>query len=108
MKKIFSHKTLISRLIGFISSLVFTLIACLIVLYPDFFHAGKRFDIFFLLILAVLQFIAQSICFLHVLEEKGPRWNLVVFLSTVSFVLIIVVFSIWIMNHLDYNMMPAM
>jgi len=108
MKSLFSHKTLVSRLIGFFASLVFTLVAFLIVLYPDFFHVGIRINILFLLILAVLQFIAQSVCFLHVLEEKGPRWNLVVFLSTLSFVLIIVVFSIWIMNRLDYNMMPPM
>ena len=102
------HKTLTSRIVGFVASLVFTAVAFLIVVRPDFFHFGAGMDLVAIYILAVLQFIAQSICFLNVLGEKGPRWNLVVFLSTLSIVLIIIVFSIWIMNHLDYNMMPSM
>ena len=59
-----------------------------------------------LLFLAVCQALIQSIFFLHILQEKKPRWNLIVFASTISIILVIVVFSIWIMNHLNYNMMP--
>lgn len=99
------HKTLASRIIGFVASLILTLIAFFIVVRPDFFHMGIRMSILALLILAVLQFIVQSICFLNIWGEKGPRWNLVIFVSTLSIVLIIIVFSIWIMNHLNYNMM---
>ena len=101
-----SHKTLASRLIGFLSSLLFTLLAFLIVYRPDFLHGSLETQLLFLLLLAVLQFIAQSVCFLNILGETGPRWNLAVFLSTLSIVLTIVVFTIWVMNHLDHNMMP--
>jgi cytochrome o ubiquinol oxidase subunit IV len=100
-----SHKTLAARIIGFVGSLIFTVVAFLIVVRPDFFHVGVSRDILFILILAVLQFITQSICFLNVWGEKGPRWNLVIFVSTMSMVLLIIVFTIWIMNHLNYNMM---
>lgn len=102
------QKTLSSRLIGFGASLILTLIAFIIVLHPNFFHLSKGMDILVIFIVAILQAIVQCICFLHVLSEKGPRWNLVVFISTISIVLIIIVFSIWVMNHLNYNMMPWM
>jgi cytochrome o ubiquinol oxidase operon protein cyoD len=57
--------------------------------------------------LAVLQFIVQLVFFLHLADESKPRWNLVVFLSTLGIVLILVVGSLWIMNHLNYHMTPT-
>jgi cytochrome o ubiquinol oxidase operon protein cyoD len=98
------HKTLLSRVIGFVASLILTLTAFLIVIHPEFFHLGTRIAIIIILNFAVLQAIVQSICFLNVLSEKGPRWNLVVFVSTISIVITIIVFTIWVMNHLNYNM----
>jgi len=59
-----------------------------------------------LLALAVVQAICQSIFFLNVLSETGPRWNLLIFISTLSIMLIIIIGAIWIMQHLDANMMP--
>lgn len=100
------HKSLTSRVIGFVSSLILTLTAFLIIVSPDFFHLKVGAAVNVIFILALLQSVAQSIFFLNIFSEKGPRWNLVVFASTISIILIIVVFSIWIMNHLDYNMMP--
>jgi cytochrome o ubiquinol oxidase operon protein cyoD len=102
------HKTFYQRLIGFASSLILTLTAFIMIFLPDFFHLEIQMTIALLLILAILQFIVQSICFLNVWGEKGPRWNLLVFVSTLSIVIIIVVFSIWVMDHLNYNMMPDM
>lgn len=97
-------RSLSARIVGYIASLVFTLTAFLIIVFPDFFHLGTQMNILCLLILALLQFVAQSICFLHVVGDKGPRWNLMVYISTLSIVLIIVVFTIWVMNHLNYRM----
>jgi len=94
-----------SRVIGFLASLILTLTAFLIIIRPDFFHLGTKGAIYAILILAILQSIIQSIFFLNILSEKGTHWNLVVFASTISIILIIVVFSIWIMDHLNYNMM---
>ena len=98
-------KSLSSRVIGFAASLILTLTAFLIFFRPDFFHLEMKINIVAVLILAVLQSTAQSIFFLNILNEKGPRWNLVVFASTISVIVIIIVFSIWIMNQLDYRMM---
>lgn len=104
-KSLIMNKSLSSRIIGYVSSLIFTLTAFIIIIYPEFFPFGKEMNIVFLLVLACLQFVAQSICFLHVVGDKGPRWNLVVYLSTLSVVLIIVLFTMWVMARLDYRMM---
>lgn len=100
------EKSLASRTIGFAASLILTLTAFLIIYNPGFFHLGAGAAINVILILALVQSIVQSIFFLNVLSEKGTRWNLVVFASTISIILIIIVFSIWIMHHLNYNMTP--
>ena len=98
-------KTLSSRLIGFVASLILTGAAFLIVIKPSFFRLDVKMAINVILLLALLQFVVQSIFFLNLLSEKGPRWNLVVFASTLSVLIIIIAGSIWIMNHLNYNMM---
>lgn len=99
-------KSLTSRFIGFGSSIILTLTSFLIFFYPDFFHLDTKMNTLIVLILALFQCTAQSIFFLNILNEKGPRWNLIVYIATISLVLVIIIFSIWIMNHLNYNMMP--
>jgi len=99
------YNTLTSRVIGFVASLVLTFTAFLLVVRPYLFHLEIDVVVMIILILAVLQGMAQAIFFLHVLSERGTRWNLFVFASTISIIVVIVVFSIWIMNHLNYNMM---
>lgn len=93
------------RIIGLIGSLLLTLTAFGIIFSPDFFHLQVKTAIFVICILALLQFIIQFVFFLDLWREKGPKWNLFVFFSTLSVILIIILGSIWIMDHLDYHMM---
>ena len=89
-----------SYITGFVSSILLTLAAYFAVqTYP-----GSML-IPLILVLAVVQLVVQLICFLH-LGSGGERWKLGVFISTVALVLIVVVGSIWIMDHLNYNMTP--
>lgn len=104
MKRTDMHRSLTARVLGFVSSLVLTLTAFFLIKWPGFFHLDNKLAIIAILILAVLQSMAQSIFFLNVLSEKGPRWNLAIFASTISIVIIVIVGSIWIMNHLNANM----
>ena len=98
--------TLTYRIIGFLGSLVLTLIAFLIIAYPEKLHLDSKRAVIVILNLAVLQALVQATFFLNIFKERGTRRNLVVFGSTISIILIIVIFSIWIINHLNYNMMP--
>jgi cytochrome o ubiquinol oxidase operon protein cyoD len=57
--------------------------------------------------LAVAQLAVQLIFFLHLGEEKRPRWRLISVVCAVTVVLIVVGGSIWIMANLNYNMMRS-
>ena len=99
-----------SYIIGFALSLVFTLAAAgLIWVHINSGHRVFTHELLFvaILVLAIAQMLVQLIFFMHLGDESGPRWKLGVFISTVGIILIIVVGSIWIMNHLNYNMMAS-
>ena len=96
--------TLKSYITGFALSIVLTLTAYFLVV-NHIFANGTLIAV--ILALAVVQFIVQAIFFLHLGRGTNARWNMVVFSSTLAIVLILVVGSIWIMNHLNYNMMAS-
>ncbi len=100
------QKSLKLRLFGFLASLILTLLAYFIILSPAYFHLDVTLAILVISILAIFQFVLQFMCFLNLWREKGPMWNLGVFVSTLSIILVIILGSIWIMYHLDSNMMP--
>lgn len=92
------------RVTGFITSLILTLVAYYIILHPKMFNFDIKTAIITIFILALVQSLVQLIFFINVWKEEGPLWNLGVFISTVSIIFIIIFFSIWIINHLNYNM----
>ncbi len=56
--------------------------------------------------IGTVQAVVQMVIFLHLgREEDYPRWNFLTFLFMLSVLLIIVLGSIWIMKHLNYNVM---
>ncbi len=95
------HSTLNSYITGFVLSVAFTLLAYFVVVSN---LAIGAVLIAIIIGLAVAQVIVQLLFFLHIGQESKPRWNLTFFLSTASIVFLIVVASLWIMNHLNYNM----
>lgn len=89
-------------MIGFVLSLAVTLLAYFAVV-------GEWLNGLWLLIalcgLALIQMVIQLVYFLHLGEEVRPRYRLASFLFMSGILLIIVVGSLWIMHHLNYNMM---
>lgn len=98
------EKAITLRVIGYAASLLLTLAAFFIILRPSFFHLDTWSAILVIFILGIIQFLFQFLFFIDLWREKGMRWNLIVFGSTISIIFIIVFFSIWIMNNLNYNM----
>lgn len=96
--------TLKAYIIGFISSIVLTLAAYGAVTERLFYGRGL---VSVILALAVVQLIVQMFFFLHLGSESGSYWKLSIFVSTIALVLIIVIGSIWIMDHLNYRMMAS-
>lgn len=93
--------TLKAYVTGFALSILLTLIPYFLV--SD--HLiGEVFLVSSILFFAFLQLLVQLIFFLHMRQESKPRLNLIVFISFASIIVIVVVASIWIMQHLNYNM----
>ena len=105
-----NHKGLLKPyIIGFILSIILTMAAYLLVdTHISMSHTGLTHDFIIpiLLGLAVIQLFVQLFFFLHMGREKKPRWNLAIFISFISVILLIVVASLWIMYHLNYHMTP--
>lgn len=107
MEQHFFNERLKTYITGFFLSILLTLASFFIALqYTNGGGITKNAVIISIVVLAVSQFIIQTIFFLHLGDEKRPRWNLISFLSMLSIVLILVFGSIWIMYSLEYNMSP--
>jgi len=101
------HGSLRSYVIGFALSIILTLVVYYLV--DSHVHSGhETFSHEFLhvavVILAILQLAVQLVFFLH-LGKKSSQWNLIAFLYTALLVVFLAGGSLWIMNHLNYNMM---
>lgn len=89
-----SHGSLKSYVIGFILSIVLTIIPLVLVMNPLFSKTGT---IIAIMIMAVLQFVIQLFFFMHIREGEKPRWNVQTLVLGLVIVLTIVAGSIWIM-----------
>ncbi|MDB5167582.1 MAG: cytochrome o ubiquinol oxidase subunit [Candidatus Saccharibacteria bacterium] len=89
----------ISYVVGFILSIVATVLAYLIVVNHVWPMATL---VYVILAIAVIQLVTQAVFFLHI--GRGSRWKLVTFAFAILIVLIIVIGTLWIMNNLNYNM----
>lgn len=97
------HGTVRSYVIGFLLSLLFTFI-------PYFLVVNKVITGFTLLVailgIAVIQMVIQIVFFLHFGRGPKPFYNEIFFVSTVGIIFVVVGGSMWIMHHLNYNMIP--
>jgi cytochrome o ubiquinol oxidase operon protein cyoD len=90
-----------SYVVGFLLSLVCTTTAFIVVMHHLF---SMWVSVAVLVFLALAQFIAQLVLFLHVGREARPRWRLAVFMFMLLVVGILVSGSLWIMYNLNYRM----
>ena len=54
---------------------------------------------------AVMQIGVQLVFFLHLNGSSAQRWNLLALVYTLILLVMLVGLSVWIMAHLNYNMM---
>lgn len=96
------RRTLLGYSIGFITSLVLTFGAYILA-------SGQVVTGTELIIvlggLALIQMLVQLVFFLHMADESRPRFRLVSFGFMTIILAIVVGGSLWIMYHLNYNMM---
>ncbi|WP_118985116.1 cytochrome o ubiquinol oxidase subunit IV [Photorhabdus sp. CRCIA-P01] len=97
-----SHGSLKSYLIGFVLSVILTVIPFWMVMDGSASHATILTTV---VGLAVVQILVHFIYFLHMNTSSEERWNLVALLFTILIIGIVVVGSLWIMYNLNINMM---
>ena len=96
------HGSYKAYLIGFLSSIILTVISFLLVATE--WLSGKPL-IFTIVGLALLQAVFQLRFFLHLGQEAKPRWETLTFFLMLVLLLIIVLGSLWIMQDLDERVM---
>ena len=98
------HGTTKSYVIGFVLSLLFTIIPYYLVVEQSMSRTALLATI---ISFGVAQMIVQVLFFLHLGREKKPHWQAGFLVATVGAIIAVVVGSLWIMNHLHYNMTPV-
>ena len=98
------HSTLKGYLIGFGLSVVLTAIPFWIVMghvFPD-----SRVTALAVMALAAIQIVVHMIYFLHMNTRSEGGWTMLALIFTLVLVGITLVGSLWVMYHLNLNMMP--
>lgn len=100
------HGSKKSYLIGFALSVVLTAIPFWLVMANPGLSPGVVATV--IIVSAVVQILVHTVCFLHVNTEAEGGWTLLAYVFTGVIVLITILGSLWIMYHLNTNMMPGM
>ena len=100
------QSTLRGYMIGFWLSVVLTVIPFWLVLGDVL--QNPALAIFFIIAMGTAQMIVHMIYFLHLNTKSENGWLIMSLAFTALLVVIAIAGSIWIMFHLDRNMMPAM
>ena len=101
-----AHGTFRSYITGFVLSVVLTAIPFWLVL-GDVLSDTLRTSIV-IMALAAVQIVVHMVYFLHMNTKSEGGWTVLALIFTVILVVIALTGSLWIMNHLDSNMMNMM
>jgi cytochrome o ubiquinol oxidase operon protein cyoD len=94
-----------SYTLGFVLSIIFTLIPFYVIKVGGL---SNTLIIICIFLSAIIQLFIQLFFFMHLGEEKGPKYNNGSLLFTILTTLIFVLGTIWIMFSLSYRMHPTM
>jgi cytochrome o ubiquinol oxidase subunit IV len=88
-------------------------LAVLLTAIPFWLVMGKTFDssritAAVILGFAAIQIVVHMVYFLHMNSKSEGGWTLLALLFTLMLVVIALSGSLWVMYHLNHNMMPSM
>jgi len=98
--------TLRTYLTGFVLAAILTAVPFWIVMTGAIPGAGTARAV--VIAFAIAQIIVQTVTFLHVNARAQGGWTLLAYVFTAVLLVITIAGSIWIMYHLNANMMPGM
>ena len=99
-----SHSTFKGYMTGFVLAVILTAI-------PFWLVMGKVFDkpgttALVILAFAVVQIVVHMVYFLHMDAKSEGGWNMLALIFTLVLVVITLAGSLWVMYHMNANMMP--
>jgi cytochrome o ubiquinol oxidase operon protein cyoD len=100
------HSTFSGYMIGFIASVILTAIPFWLVMADVF--SSRNMTVVIILGLALVQIVVHMIYFLHMNFHSEGGWNMLSLLFTLLLVFITLAGSLWVMYHMNVNMMPGM
>ena len=98
------HGSRRSYLLGFLLSAVLTAVPFWLVMNGVL--ADPQATVLLIIALAFVQIIVHTVFFLHVTTHAEGGWTLMAMIFTVVIVAIVISGSLWIMYHLNSNLMP--
>jgi cytochrome o ubiquinol oxidase subunit IV len=98
------HGSLREYLIGFFLSVVLTAIPFWLVMGHVL--PSKAATIAIVLVFAVVQMLVHMVYFLHLNTRSEGGWNMLALIFTLVLVIITLSGSLWVMFHMNHNMMP--
>jgi cytochrome o ubiquinol oxidase operon protein cyoD len=103
-----SHASVRSYLVGFVLSVLLTVVPFGLVMDPGHDGLGARTLLAAVLLPAAVQVFVHVVYFLHMDRSAEQRWNVVAFAFTAMILAIVVSGSVWIMHDATGNMAHAM
>ncbi len=98
------HGSLKGYVIGFLLSVVLTAIPFALVMTGAV--ADKGLTGMLVVGAAVVQIVVHMIFFLNMNTKSEGGWNMLALLFTIVLIVIVLSGSLWVMHHLNANMMP--
>ncbi len=99
------HATVKGYVIGFLLSVVLTAIPFWLVMGQVL--PSKNATALVILAFAAVQMVVHMVYFLHMNSKVEGGWSLLALIFTAALVLIMLSGSIWVMYHMNTNMMPV-
>ena len=99
-----AHGTFRSYMTGFVLSVILTAIPFWLVMGDVLSDTLKTSIV--IMAFAAVQIVVHMIYFLHMNTKSEGGWTFLALLFTLTLVVITLVGSIWVMYHMDQNMMP--
>ncbi|WP_420225547.1 cytochrome o ubiquinol oxidase subunit IV [Pigmentiphaga litoralis] len=101
-----SHGTFREYMTGFVLAVILTVIPFWIVMTGQFQDSGTTALV--ILGFAAVQIVVHMVYFLHMNARSEGGWTMLALIFTIVLVVITLAGSIWVMFHLNTNMMPNM
>jgi len=101
-----SHSTFKGYATGFVLAVILTVIPFWLVMAKVFDKSSTTGML--LLAIGAVQIVVHMIYFLHMNTKSEHGWSMLALIFTMMVVVIMMSGSLWVMYHLNHNMMPGM